>query len=55
MPPPQTVEKTKRILGYEDDQNENAMALTREETLNRWDARAQFKIAMDQLRRDLSG
>ena len=54
MPPPQTVEKTKRILGYEDDQNENAMALTREETLNRWDARAQFKIAMDQLRRDLS-
>ena len=53
-PPPQTVEKTKRILGYEDDQNENAMALTREETLNRWDARAQFKIAMDQLRRDLS-
>jgi len=54
MPPPQTVEKTKRIHGYEDDKNENAMALTREETLNRWDARAQFKIAMDQLRRDLS-
>ena len=54
MPPLHTVEKTKRILGYEDDQNEKEIALSREETLNRWDARAQFKIAMDQLRRDLS-
>ena len=58
MPPPQTVEKTKRILGYEEDYEQNdendKMALSREETLNRWDARAQFKIAMDQLRRDLS-
>jgi len=68
--PPQTVEKTKKILSYNEDDHYNnnknyyndddeeeyheRMTLTREETLNRWDARAQFKIAMDQLRRDLS-